>query len=317
MKVKIVITGGAGFIGMHLSQRLMSKDYQVSIIDCFHAYYSTDRKKQHLKEIQFPARDLYEVDLVDREKTKAIIRELKPDAVIHLAALPGVAYSMEEPLKYVDYDIKATINIIEACGEAGVKRFLFASSSSVYGDKPGRALKEEDADGMTISPYAASKWSAESFCHMYAHMYDMHVNILRFFTVYGPWGRPDMAIPQFISKLIKNESISIFGSDSGRDYTYINDIIHGIELTLQKGQRGEIYNLGSGRVVKMTRLLEILRPHFPDMNVDYDTYRMGDVLSTHSDISKAQSHLGYFPTTTIEDGIGNTILWAKQNEKHL
>ncbi|WP_374057043.1 NAD-dependent epimerase/dehydratase family protein [Rossellomorea sp. FM04394] len=315
--MKIVITGGAGFIGMHLTQSLMSKGYQVSIIDCFHTYYSTDRKKQHLKEIQFPARDLYEVDLVDREKTKAIIHKLKPDAVIHLAALPGVAYSLEEPLKYVDYDIKATINIIEACGEAGVKRLLFASSSSVYGDKPGRALKEEDADGMTISPYAASKWSAESFCHMYAHMYDMHVNILRFFTVYGPWGRPDMAIPKFISKLLKNESISIFGSDSGRDYTYIDDIIHGIQLTLQKGKRGETYNLGSGRVVKMTALLEILRPHFPEMNVHYDTYRMGDVISTHSDISKAELHLGYSPTTTIEDGIGNTLLWAKQNEKHL
>ncbi|WP_172655803.1 NAD-dependent epimerase/dehydratase family protein [Rossellomorea aquimaris] len=315
--MKIVITGGAGFIGMHLTQSLMNKGYQVSIIDCFHTYYSTDRKKQHLKEIQFPARDLYEVDLIDREKTKAIIHKLKPDAVIHLAALPGVAYSLEEPLKYVDYDIKATINIIEACGEAGVKRLLFASSSSVYGDKPGRALKEEDADGMTISPYAASKWSAESFCHMYAHMFDMHVNILRFFTVYGPWGRPDMAIPKFISKLLKNESISIFGSDSGRDYTYIDDIVHGIQLTLQKGKRGETYNLGSGRVVKMTSLLEILRPHFPEMNVHYDTYRMGDVISTHSDISKAELHLGYSPTTTIEDGIGNTILWAKQNEKHL
>jgi UDP-glucuronate 4-epimerase len=317
MKVKIVITGGAGFIGMHLTKRLLKVDHQVSIIDCFHTYYSADRKKKHLKVIHFPAGDLYEVDLVNREKTRAIIHELKPDAVIHLAALPGVAYSLEEPLKYVDFDIKATINIVEACGEAGVKQFLFASSSSVYGDKPGRPLKEEDADGMTISPYAASKWSAESFCHMYAHMYDMHVNILRFFTVYGPWGRPDMAIPKFISKLLKNESISIFGSDSGRDYTYIDDIIHGIELTLQKGRSGETYNLGSGRVVKMTALLEVLHRHFPGMNVNYDTYRLGDVYSTHSDISKAQSHLGYSPTTTIEDGIQNTILWAKQNEKHL
>ncbi|WP_113969708.1 NAD-dependent epimerase/dehydratase family protein [Rossellomorea aquimaris] len=315
--MKIVITGGAGFIGMHLTKRLLKVGHQVSIIDCFHTYYSAHRKKQHVSEIKFPTGDLYEVDLLDRDKTRAIINELKPDAVIHLAALPGVAYSLEEPLKYVDYDIKATINMVEACGEAGVKHFLFASSSSVYGDKPGMPLKEEDADGMTISPYAASKWSAESFCHMYAHMYDMHVNILRFFTVYDPWGRPDMAIPKFISKLLKNESISIFGSDSGRDYTYIDDIIHGIELTLHKGKRGETYNLGSGRVVKMTRLLEILRHHFPEMNVNYDTYRLGDVFSTHSDISKAQSHLGYSPITTIEEGIGNTILWAKQNEKHL
>ncbi|NMH69941.1 NAD-dependent epimerase/dehydratase family protein [Bacillus sp. RO3] len=315
--MKIVITGGAGFIGMHLTKRLRDMGHDVSIIDCFHTYYSTPRKRQHLKEIEFPAEDLYEVDLLDREKTIEVIHRLHPDSVIHLAALPGVAYSLEEPLKYVDYDIKATINILEASGKAGVQRFLFASSSSVYGDKPGIALKEEDADGKTISPYAASKWSAESFCHMYAHMYDMHVNILRFFTVYGPWGRPDMAIPTFVSKLLKEEPISIYGSDSGRDYTYIDDIVSGIELTLHNGKKGETYNLGSGRVVKMTALLEILLHHFPGMDVHVDTYRRGDVFSTHSDISKARSHLGFFPTTSMEEGIRNTILWAKHNEKHV
>jgi UDP-glucuronate 4-epimerase len=315
--VKIVLTGGAGFIGMHLAGRLLRDGHRVIIVDSLHSYYPAERKKHHLEVINFPMKDFHKVDLLDREAIKTLMKEIRPDAVIHLAALPGVAYSIEEPLKYVDYDIKATINILEACGEAGTDRFLFASSSSVYGDKPGAALKEEDADGKTVSPYAASKWSAESFCHMYAGMYGLKLNIMRFFTVYGPWARPDMAIPKFIKKSMKGETISIFGADSGRDYTYIDDIVEGIHLTLLHGRNGEAYNLGSGREVKMLRLLEILQSSFPSMKLDFTDYRLGDVLSTHSDLSKAKNHLNYSPKTTIEEGLKKTIQWAENNEKFL
>ncbi|MGR3765279.1 NAD-dependent epimerase/dehydratase family protein [Rossellomorea sp. NS-SX7] len=312
--MKIVLTGGAGFIGMHMAARLMKEGHRVIIIDSLHTYYPEKRKRHHLKVINFPLKDFYQMDLLDRESIKDLMKEINPDAVIHLAALPGVAYSIEEPLTYVDYDIKATINILEACGEAGTNRFLFASSSSVYGDKPGAALKEEDADGKTVSPYAASKWSAESFCHMYAGMYGLHLNIMRFFTVYGPWGRPDMAIPKFIKKSLTGETISIFGADSGRDYTFIDDIVEGIYLTLLHGRGGETYNLGSGREVKMLRLLDILKSSFPSMKLDFTDYRLGDVLSTHSDISKAKNHLDYSPKTTIEEGLKKTIQWAENNE---
>ena len=236
--------------------------------------------------------------------------------MIHLAALPGVAYSIERPLEYVDYDIKATINVLEACGQSNASQMIFASSSSVYGNQKG-PLKEEMATGNVISPYAASKYSAESFCHVYRHLYGFETKILRFFTVYGPWVRPDMAIGIFLKKLLKNQEITLFGEDRVRDFTFIDDIVEGIYLSLTPLHRSEVINIGSGRPISMLSLLNELGKYFPEMKIRREESRTGDVVQTWANIRKAQDLLGYTPKVSFEQGIAETVKWAKENEAFL
>ncbi|WP_391560743.1 NAD-dependent epimerase/dehydratase family protein [Robertmurraya sp.] len=315
--MKIMVTGGAGFIGSHLSRRLLLEQHEVFIIDCLHSYYSLDRKRTNLDEIKkLGAFHFFNIDLLDREGTIRLLKEISPDVVIHLAALPGVAYSIDQPLEYVDYDVKATINVLEGAGKAGTRQVIFASSSSVYGNQEGPFL-EEMAIGKVISPYAAAKYSAESFCHVYEHLYGFQMNILRFFTVYGPWGRPDMAIGHFIKKLMNGESIRVFGSGSARDYTYIEDIVEGINLTMMKSKKSETFNIGSGRPITMEHLLSELQIHFPNMVVKREGNRVGDVQQTWADISKAANQLGYQPKVEFSLGLEETVKWAKEYEGSL
>ncbi|WP_245308261.1 GDP-mannose 4,6-dehydratase [Halalkalibacter urbisdiaboli] len=316
--MRIVITGGAGFIGGHLAKRWIREDHEIFIIDCLHDYYTPERKLQHLKDIK-KAGDFtfHQINLLEKKATEELLEKIKPDAVVHLAALPGVAYSISHPLEYVDYDIKATINILEASGKANVKKFIFASSSSVYGNKgmQGR-VSEEMANSEVISPYAASKYSAESFCHVYKHLYHMEIAILRFFTVYGPWGRPDMAIGTFIRKLMNGETLPIFDMNNARDYTYIDDIIDGIDKTLHYHGDQTIFNLGHGHPVSMDELLRELAKHFPHLVTDVLERRVGDVYSTWSDLSKSKALLGYTPKISFQEGIARTVEWAKQYERY-
>lgn len=315
--MKIIVTGGAGFIGSHLAKRLIEENHDVYIIDCLHTYYSTDRKQQQLDCInQYGSFHFFQKNLLDEKEIMNLFKEISPDAVIHLAALPGVSYSIEKPLLYVDYDIKATINVLEASGKAGVSKIIFASSSSVYGNQEG-PFKEEMANGNVISPYAASKFSAESFCKVYEYLYGYQINILRFFTVYGPWGRPDMAIGSFIKKLIRNEEITIFGENSARDYTYIDDIINGIYLSLVKLEKSEIINIGNGNPVSMSELLNEFKNYFPTMRIKKEDSRVGDVGETWANIEKAKTLLGYEPKIHIKQGLSETIKWAIANEKLL
>jgi len=315
--LKIIITGGAGFIGSHLSRRLLLEKHEVFIIDCLHPYYSPDRKRTHLDEIKkLGDFSFINRDLLDREGTIRLISDISPEVVIHLAALPGIAYSMDQPLEYVDYDIKATINVLEGAGKAGTRQVIFASSSSVYGNQEG-PFGEEMATGKVISPYAASKYSAEAFCHVYEHLYGFQMNILRFFTVYGPWGRPDMAIGHFVKKLMNGEVIHVFGSGSARDYTYIDDIVEGINLTMMNSRESETFNIGSGRTVSMERLLSELHIHFPNMVVKRVGNRLGDVHQTWADISKAVTQLGYKPKVDFSLGLEETVKWAREYEASL
>jgi len=312
--MKVIVTGGAGFIGSHLAKKLIQEDHEVYVIDCLHPYYSIERKKKQLEHIaSFGSFHFIQKDLLEREEIEAIFEQISPDAVVHLAALPGVAYSIEQPLTYVDYDIKATINVLEASGKAGVSKVVFASSSSVYGNQPG-PFTEEMANGNVISPYAASKFSAESFCRVYEYLYGFQVNILRFFTVYGPWGRPDMAIGSFIKKLLRNEEITVFGEGRERDFTYVDDIINGIYLSLMNLSNSEVINLGSGRPILMEDLLHELKFHFPNMKIKKEISRIGDVVKTWADIGKAQRLLGYEPKVDFHQGIAETVKWARGNE---
>ncbi|BCB05059.1 SDR family NAD(P)-dependent oxidoreductase [Bacillus sp. KH172YL63] len=314
--MKIIITGGAGFIGSHLSRKLLEEKHEVLIIDSFHPYYSPERKKRqlsHVKErgmVTFVEKDL----LVDEEALQDVFQRFQADCVVHLAAIPGVSHSLEVPNEYVDYDIKATINALKLAGESGVKKFLFASSSSVYGNIDQRPSKEEEATGEVVSPYAAAKYGAEAFCKAYASIYGLDLTILRFFTVYGPWGRPDMAIYSFIEKLMKNEEIPIFGLENKRDYTYIDDIVSGTCKAIESEATGT-FNLGNGHPVSMEDLINELKVHFPRLRLKVTDRRVGDVTSTWADIGKAKDVLGYAPAVSFSEGIKRTVEWMKEHEQ--
>ncbi|MBN8208529.1 NAD-dependent epimerase/dehydratase family protein [Bacillus sp. NTK071] len=310
--MNILITGGAGFIGSSLATSLLKAKHDVSIIDRFSTFYHVERKKEQVDQIKKigPVK-VHEFDLLDEEKTIAHFKDHIYDAVIHLAALPGVQPSLTNPHDYIDQDIKVTVNVLRAAGISGVPHVLFGSSSSVYGNQDG-PLSESKANGKVKSPYAAAKAGAESFCHAYQSLYGFKLTILRFFTVYGPWGRPDMAIPLFLTKLLKGEPITIYGRHQSRDFTYIDDIVNGISLALNQTGQSEIYNLGSGKPVRLEDLIRLLMNYFPDANVLDETFRAGDVRHTWSNIEKAEGDLGYVPEIGFEEGLRRTVEWAKK-----
>ena len=314
--MKIIVTGGAGFIGSHLSRKLIEEKHELLIIDSFHPYYSPERKKRQLSFVRemgsfrFAQKDL----LLDEEELQEVFHEFKGDCVVHLAAIPGVSHSLNAPHEYVDYDIKATINTLRMAGESGVRKFVFASSSSVYGNTDHKPSREEDATGAVVSPYAAAKYSAESFCKAYASIYGMELTILRFFTVYGPWGRPDMAIYSFIKKLMNGQELPIFGLENTRDYTYIDDIVDGTYKAIRSEEAGT-FNLGNGSPVSMATLISELKSHFPSLKLNVKDRRLGDVTSTCADFSKANEALGFSPVVSFEEGIRRTVQWMREHEK--
>ena len=311
--MNILITGGAGFIGSHLALRLLQDGKKVVLLDSFHPHYSRERKQYHIEQVQqHGAVSFYECDVLHKEDISAVIQQEKIDTVVHLAALPGVRPSLEMPSLYIDVNVKGTTNVLSCAGEEGVKKVVFASSSSVYGEQVGMPLAEHMANGKVLSPYAASKFGAESLCYAFQYMYGFQVNILRFFTVYGPWSRPDMAIGIFLRKLLRQEEISVYGTGTGRDYTYIDDIVNGIVLTLES-KHSDVYNLGSHAPVLMTELLDELRRYFPAMRVKQEEGRMGDVTSTWADITKAQMQLGYQPSVSFGEGLERTVAWARKH----
>jgi UDP-glucuronate 4-epimerase len=314
--MKALVTGGAGFIGSHLTAKLLSLNYETIIIDNLHPYYPAERKMKQLKALVGNSDfSFYRINLLDWEKIAEVFKKHQPDCVFHLAALPGVPNSLLQPLEYVDYDIKATINVLKAAGECGAQHVLFASSSSVYGNQGNVPLKEEMATGNVISPYAAAKYGAESFCHAYANLFGYKLTIFRYFTVYGPWGRPDMAISKFIRKLLNNEEIVVYGKGTARDYTFIDDIVSGMIAALHRAEGNEIFNLGTGHPVTMEELLRYLREYFPQMKIRYAPERAGDVKATWADITKAKEMLGYEPKISFKEGLARTIEWAKAYEK--
>lgn len=314
-----MVTGGAGFIGFHLSRKLLAKGHEVLIIDELHPYYSVYKKERHLDLIREAGEFTFIQNslLKNEEIIKDIFMSFKADIVIHLAAIPGVPRSILSPYEYIDYNIKATVNALRFAGEAGVKHFIFASSSSVYGEQENRPIREDFATGKVVSPYAATKFGAEAFCHTYSSLYDYKISILRFFTVYGPWGRPDMAISKFIKRLLNKEEITILGSRTARDYTYIDDCINGILCSLKQKSKIDTYNIGSGRPIFIEELVNHLRVHFPDLKVKQAGFRKGDVHSTWADISKAKSQLEYQPKVSFSDGLFKTIEWAKEHAEEL
>jgi UDP-glucuronate 4-epimerase len=321
--MRILITGGAGFIGSHLSERLLAAGHDVVVIDNFNDFYDPLVKRRNIEAVGRAACSnggnfiLCEGDIRDGDFIRAVFDQESPEAVIHLAAMAGVRPSIENPLYYEEVNIRGTMNILEGARVAGVRPILFASSSSVYGENPKVPFAESDPVDNPISPYAATKKAGELICHTYHHLYAMNIACLRFFTVYGPRQRPDLAIHKFTRLVLDGKPIQVFGDGTtSRDYTFIDDITDGIEKALgwvcAEERRYDIFNLGGSRPVDLQRLVETIEAATGRKAViERLPMQPGDVRRTFADLTKSTAVLGYRPATAIEDGIKAFVGWYK------
>jgi UDP-glucuronate 4-epimerase len=312
----ILVTGGAGFIGSNLCERLLREGYTVICLDNFDSFYDHNIKIKNIEEVEktFPNQfELVTGDIRNDEHLKETFKKKRIDSVVHLAARAGVRPSINNPLLYQDVNIRGTIVLLEACKEFGIKDFIFASSSSVYGENQRVPFSEDDLDIQPISPYGATKRAGELLCYSYHHLYGMNIACLRIFTAYGPRQRPEMAIHKFTRLIDEGEKIPIYGDGSSRrDYTYIDDLIEGI-LTVMHHHRGfELYNLGESQTTSLNELIHLIEEAFgKKANVEMLEPQPGDVSITYADISKAERKLGYHPNIKIEKGIKRFVEWYK------
>jgi UDP-glucuronate 4-epimerase len=316
----IVITGGAGFIGSHLAERLLESGERVVTIDNFNDYYDPAVKRRNIEAaLNYPSYTLCEGDLRDRGFIGEVFDAHKPDLVVHLAAMAGVRPSLENPLLYQEVNVIGTTNLLEEMNARDMKKLLFASSSSVYGDCPRIPFSESDPDIHPISPYGVTKLSGEHLCYAYHQLFRMDILCFRFFTVYGPRQRPDMAIHKFTALIDTGEPIRVFHEGkSSRDYTYIDDIIQGVLggvefITSAPWPVFEIFNLGEATRIP---LIELIGHIEAGLEKSANTIMMpgqpGDVVTTYSDIDKARRLLGYQPETPITTGIDHFLAWYRK-----
>jgi UDP-glucuronate 4-epimerase len=316
--MNFLVTGGAGFIGSHVCERLLLAGHAVWTLDDLNAFYSPSIKERNLKEISALGKPFTVVraDLSDGAKVRELFQSVKFDQVIHLAARAGVRPSLEDPLLYQQVNVGGTVNILEAARLNGVKKIIIASSSSVYGVNKKVPFAESDHVAAAISPYAATKLACESLGHVYHHVYGLDVTMLRFFTVYGPRQRPDLAIHKFAALISDGKPIPVFGDGStARDYTYINDIVDGVMACTERNFGYEIFNLGESQTVTLSRLIELLEHSLGRKAIIQRLpAQAGDVPLTFADITKSRERLGYAPTTKIEQGIPLFVEWFKQRQ---
>lgn len=316
--INILITGGAGFIGSHLVDRLVENgSFRVIVLDNFHDDPAIKRSNisTHLEQNNF---ELVEGDIADSNLISDLFRRNRFDCVVHLAARAGVRPSLENPLGYENTNVRGTYTLLEAARINRVPKFIFGSSSSVYGTNSRVPFSEDDPISNPISPYAATKIAGEAACRVYSHLYDMKVICLRFFTVYGARQRPDLAIHKFARLISQGSPIPIFGDGSTRrDYTYIDDIISGLLAALKfEASNFEIVNLGESQTVELRELVKLLENAVGKRaTIDYQPLQAGDVPITYADISKARSLLGYDPRTQIEEGIERFVKWFKPQSR--
>jgi len=316
--MNILITGGAGFIGSHLSEKIIKMGHRVICVDNFNDYYDPLVKEDNLKDIIDDKRfSLFRVDILDREKISEVFATQNIDMVIHLAARAGVGPSLTNAILYEKVNVQGTINLLEQCKENGIDRFIFASSSSVYGGNTKTPFSEKDIVDLPVSPYAATKKSGELICYTYHHLYNISVFAFRFFTVYGPRQRPEMAIHKFTRDILDGKQIEVFGDGtSSRDYTYIDDIIDGITASLEIIRGYEILNLGNSKPVKLLKLIKLIEGETQkSADMRYSDDQPGDVFTTYADISKAEKLIKYYPHTSIEIGVKKFIEWYKNKKK--
>lgn len=309
--MRILVTGGAGFIGSHVAANFLRDWHEVEIIDDYNDYYDPAIKRANIASLAGAAR-LHEGDIRDRDFVRGVLSEGRFDAVVHLAARAGVRPSVKDPQLYIDTNITGTHHLLEAAHRNGVGRFLFASSSSVYGLAKKVPFSEDLPLPQTLSPYAATKLAGEQLCGNYAHLYGMKVVCLRFFTVYGPGQRPDLAIHKFTDAIYRGQSIPQYGDGSTRrDYTYIDDIVQGVAGALRyEGQGFDIFNLGENQTTTLSELIiEIEKALGKKAVIERLPEQQGDMPLTAADITKARQLLGYNPQTKIREGIPKFVEW--------
>lgn len=317
MAKTVLVTGAAGFIGHAVSQRLIERGDTVMGIDNLNDYYDVQLKNDRLALLSGQNFTFYKIDLADREAVSELFSTHTFDAVIHLAAQAGVRYSITHPHSYIDSNIVGFMNVLEACRHATTPHLIYASSSSVYGKNQEMPYSIEHNVDHPISLYAATKKSNELMAHTYSHLYHLPTTGLRFFTVYGPWGRPDMSPIKFAQKIAKGEPIDVYNfGDHQRDFTYIDDIVEGIVRLMDRGgletSPYELHNIGNNKPVELMYFIELLenalgKPAIKNML----PMQAGDVKATYANIDSLQKAVGYQPVTQIEQGVQKFIAWFK------
>jgi len=319
MSKKVLITGAAGFIGSSLADDLLAKGFSIMGIDNFDSFYTRDIKETNISNaLKHNLYSFQEGDIRDMKFLDSCFSGFRPDIIIHLAAKAGVRPSIKDPASYYDVNVNGTLNLLEAMRRNKIGRMLFASSSSVYGNNKKIPFAESDNVDFPVSPYAASKKACELLCHTYHHLFDMDIFCLRFFTVYGPRQRPDLAINKFTRALLNDEPITLFGDgSSSRDYTHISDILQGIGQAMENLKGFGIFNLGESNAISLKELVALLENSTgKKADIKYLPMQDGDVLRTFADISRAKSVFGYNPVVNIADGIRNYVEWVRVNNRN-
>lgn len=319
---KVLITGAAGFIGFHLAKRLLSLGAQVAGLDNLNPYYDVHLKLDQLRELDlYPSFSFTCGDLADAGAVNSLFDEFKPDIVVNLAAQAGVRYSIDHPRSYIDSNIIGFFNILEACRHFQPEHLLYASSSSVYGNQQKTPFATTDPVDHPISLYAATKKSDELMAYTYSHLYGIPATGLRFFTVYGPFGRPDMAYFSFTRKIMAGEPIKIFNQgDMYRDFTYVDDIVAGVERMLcnppvpnETGDRYKLYNIGNNHPEKLMTFIETLEDVLgKKAQKEFLPMQPGDVYQTYADVSELEKDFGFKPQTSIREGLSQFAQWYKK-----
>lgn len=321
MTDRVLLTGAAGFIGSHLAERLLEEGAEVVGVDNFDPFYDPAEKRANLRSAQRNASfELIEADCTDLPALRPLVGDRSFDVVVHLAAKAGVRPSIADPTGYTRANLVATQAMLELSREREIGRFVFGSSSSVYGNNRKVPFSEEDPVERPISPYAATKRAGELLCHAHHHLHGTAMLALRFFTVYGPRQRPDLAIRKFATLMLRGEAIPMFGDgETERDYTWVDDITRGLVAAIHRtrsfSDEFEIINLGGNRTTRLRRLIELLaealhvRPTIQRLPM-----QPGDVQRTFADVSKAERLLDYHPSTTIDEGIPQFVEWLRQHE---
>jgi len=315
MSEKILVTGAAGFIGFHLSKSLLEDGFEVLGIDNLNSYYDPSLKHARLDIInKYPNFKFEKIDISNRDPLTRVFTEFAPQKVVNLAAQAGVRYSLENPYVYMESNLAGFLNLIELCRHNDVEGLIYASSSSVYGANKKMPFSVEDKVDNPISLYAATKKANELIAHSYSNLFGLHTTGLRFFTVYGPWGRPDMAMYLFADKITKGERIQVFNNGKmKRDFTFIDDIVTGVRSSIIKNYQCEIFNLGNHSSEKLMHMISLIEKHIGKRAlIEFQPMQPGDVHESFADIDKSIKLLKFKPITNIEEGVEKFVEWYIQ-----
>lgn len=312
--MKILITGSAGFIGYHLSKSLLEDGFEIMGIDDINHYYDQNLKYARLNILKsYRNFQFNQLDIAKMNDLQIVFKSFKPQKVVNLAAQPGVRYSIKMPSAYLAPNIIGFMNVIELCKVINIDGLIYASSSSVYGDRKEGPFSVNDRVDKQISLYGVTKRTNELIAHSYSHLYDLHTTGLRYFTVYGPWYRPDMAIFIFTRRIIAGQPIRVFNNGNiKRDFTYINDIVNGTRYAIDKNYKCDIFNLGNNKSENLMDVIAIIENELgKKAKIDFQEMQLGDVQQTYADIEYSKEKIGYKPKTSIRTGIPKFVNWYK------